>query len=110
MPYRLRRRRQKLDDATDDLKGYRSLFHGPAPEAAFEKTCKAELEALAEWIESCKDERIDESDICVLARTRDDVGEIAEALRGRDFDIVVLQPRKADDRHPRRHNAPGEGP
>ena len=87
-----------LDDATDDLKGYRSLFHGPAPEVAFEKTSKAELEALAEWIESCKDERIDESDICVLARTRDDVGEIAEALRGRDFDVVVLQPRKADDR------------
>ena len=87
-----------LDDATDDLKGYRSLFHGPAPEVAFEKTSKAELEALAEWIESCKDERIDESDICVLARTRDDVGEIAEALRSRDFDVVVLQPRKADDR------------
>ena len=87
-----------LDDATDDLKGYRSLFHGPAPEVAFEKTSKVELEALAEWIESCKDERIDESDICVLARTRDDVGEIAEALRGRDLDVVVLQPRKADDR------------
>ncbi len=87
-----------LDDATDDLKGYRSLFHGPAPEVAFEKTAKAELEALAAWIESCKDERIDESDICVLARTRDDVGEIAGALRGRDLDVVILQPRKADDR------------
>ena len=40
-----------LDDATDDLKGYRSLFHGRAPEIVFEKTSKAEFEALAEWIE-----------------------------------------------------------
>ena len=40
-----------LDDATDDLKGYRSLFHGPAPEIVFVKTSKAEIEALAEWIE-----------------------------------------------------------
>ena len=33
-----------------------------------------------------------------VARTRDDVGEIAGALRGRDLDVVILQPRKADDR------------
>ena len=59
-----------LDDATDDLKGYRSLFHGPAPEIVFEKTSKAEIMALAESDHSRKDERIEESDICVLARTK----------------------------------------
>ena len=87
-----------LDDATDDLKGYRSLFHGPLPEIAFEKTSKAEIEALAEWIESCKDERIEESDVCVLARTKDARDEMADALKDRGYDVVVLQPRKADNR------------
>jgi superfamily I DNA/RNA helicase len=87
-----------LDDATDDLKGYRSLFHGPAPEISFAKTSKAEIDALAEWIESCKDERIEESDICVLARTKDGRDEVADALKERGYDVVVLQPRKADSR------------
>jgi superfamily I DNA/RNA helicase len=87
-----------LDSATDDLKGYRSLFHGPVPQVTFEKNSKVELEALTDWIEACKDERIDESEICVLARTRDDVSEIAEALRGRGYEVVVLQPQKADER------------
>ena len=87
-----------LDDATDDLKGYRSLFHGPAPEIAFKKTSKAEIEALVEWIESCKDEHIEESDICVLARTKDGRDEVADALKERGYDVVVLQPSKADDR------------
>jgi superfamily I DNA/RNA helicase len=87
-----------LDEGAEDLKGYRSLFHGPGPKAVFAKTSRAEMDALTEWIEDCKDERIDESDICVLARTKDDVAEVASALRSREYETVILQPRKPDDR------------
>ena len=44
------------------------------------------------------DERIEESDVCVLARTKDARDEIADALKDRGYDVVALQPRKADDR------------
>lgn len=87
-----------LDESTDDLKGYRSLFHGPVPEVMFAKTSKSEMDELAEWIETCKDEHIEESDICVLARTKDDVADVAKELRARDFETVILQPRTADNR------------
>jgi superfamily I DNA/RNA helicase len=87
-----------LDEALDDLHGYRSLFHGPAPKVVFAKTNRGEFDALKEWIEECRDEGLDESDICVLARRNDDVREIAEMLRSSEYDVVVLQSHKADDR------------
>ena len=59
---------------------------------------KAEIEALAEWIESCKDEHVEESDICIPARTKDARDETADVLKERGYDVVVLQPRKADRR------------
>ena len=87
-----------LDEATDDLQGYRSLFHGPAPEVVFAKSANAEMDALVEWIEACKDEHIDVSDVCVLSRRNDDVRDVAEALKLRGFDTVILQAQRADDR------------
>ena len=74
------------------------LFHGPGPEVVFAKSNKDEMDALVEWIETCKDERIEEADICVLARTNNDVNEVSEALRARDIHTTILQPQKADDR------------
>lgn len=87
-----------LDDSIDDLQGYRSLFHGPAPEVAITGSSGAQLNGLMKWIESCKDERIEEEDICILARTNHLVQGTAVALRSKAYDVVVLQPRKADDR------------
>jgi superfamily I DNA/RNA helicase len=87
-----------LDDATDDLRGYRSLFHGPRPQVVFAKSSKSEFEALHEWIENCKDEGIDESDICVLARRNEDVKDVSETLRATSYGTVLLQSQKADDR------------
>ena len=70
-----------LDEAQDDLRGYRSLFHGPAPRVVFAQTSKGEFDALREWIEECQDDGIDVSDICVLARRNDDVKDIGTRLR-----------------------------
>jgi superfamily I DNA/RNA helicase len=87
-----------LDESVDDLQGYRSLFHGPAPELAITGSSGAQLNALTDWIENCKNERIEEEDICILARTNDIVRGTADALRSKGYDVVVLQRRKADDR------------
>ncbi|WP_445500652.1 hypothetical protein [Microvirga sp. G4-2] len=39
--------------STDDLKGYRSLFHGPQPDIAITSSPEAEMSALVEWIKRC---------------------------------------------------------
>lgn len=87
-----------LDDASDDLKGYRSLFHGPKPELALEPDHSSEMAALISWVRRTIDDGIGENEICVLARTNDLVGKAAEALRAADHKTVLLARKKADDR------------
>jgi superfamily I DNA/RNA helicase len=87
-----------LDEASDDLRGYRSLFHGPAPEVISAKTIAGEMNALAEWIEDCKDDGIDESDICILSRTNPGLKEVGETLRQKGYKTVLIVPNEADNR------------
>ena len=51
-----------LDEFTDDLRGYRSLFHGPKPQVTMTGSSDTQMKALTEWIEDCKNERIEEED------------------------------------------------
>ncbi|MCX4194167.1 UvrD-helicase domain-containing protein [Methylobacterium organophilum] len=87
-----------LDEATDDLKGYRSLFHGPEPKLVATPTVEMGRAELFAWIETCKAEGIDESEICVLARTNDLVRASADALKAKGYGVVMLQRRAPDDR------------
>ncbi|MHC2581231.1 superfamily I DNA/RNA helicase [Bradyrhizobium diazoefficiens] len=87
-----------LDEASDDLRGYRSLFHGPLPEFVPAKTTAGEMNALADWIENCKDEGIDESDICVLSRTNPALKDVGEALKQKGYKTVQVVPGEADNR------------
>ncbi|MBM1170204.1 UvrD-helicase domain-containing protein [Microvirga arabica] len=87
-----------LDESTDDLTGYRSLFHGPKPDIAICSSSEEEMTALIEWIERCKADGIEESEICVLARTNDLVTAAANGLKARGFKVNLLARKKADDR------------
>jgi superfamily I DNA/RNA helicase len=87
-----------LDDSSDDLRGYRSLFHGPEPEVVRAGFSGMQLDALLNWVEDCKNDGIAEEDICVLARTNELVRTTADALRSKGYDVVILQRRTADDR------------
>lgn len=87
-----------LDDATDNLKGYRSLFHGPEPEIAVSSSSDDQIAALVQWIERCKADGIDESEVCVLARTNELVKAAADALKARDLKVSLLARKQADDR------------
>jgi hypothetical protein len=73
-----------LDEFTDDLRGYRSLFHGPKPQVTMTGSSDAQMKALTEWIEDCKNERIEEEDTCILARTHDLVRSAADALHAKE--------------------------
>jgi superfamily I DNA/RNA helicase len=87
-----------LDEASDDLRGYRSLFHGPVPEVIAAKTTSGESNALIEWIEDCKDDGIDESDICVLTRLNAGLKDIGETLKQKGYKTVQIAPGEADNR------------
>jgi hypothetical protein len=39
-----------LDDSSDDLRGYRSLFHGPKPEVVRAGSSGTQLGALVNWV------------------------------------------------------------
>src|ERR1700692_217587 len=69
-----------LDESTDDLRGYRSLFHGPTPDVVLAGSSDQQLSSLIEWIEKCKNERLEEEDICVLAARNDLVKAEREGL------------------------------
>jgi len=58
----------------------------------------AQTKALIEWIEDCKNKRIEEEDICILARPNELVRAAADALQAKGYEVVVLKRRTADDR------------
>jgi superfamily I DNA/RNA helicase len=90
-----------LDESSDDLgylRGYRSLFHGPVPEVVGAKTIAGEMNALTDWIEDCKDDGIDESDICILCRLNTGLKEVGETLKQKGYKTVQIVPGEADNR------------
>ncbi|WP_424753645.1 UvrD-helicase domain-containing protein [Methylobacterium sp.] len=87
-----------LDDGSDDLKGYRSLFHGPEPEMAVVPSSDAGMAALVAWIGRCRDDGIEAGEVCILARTNDLVRSAADALRKQGLPVVTLARKTADDR------------
>jgi superfamily I DNA/RNA helicase len=87
-----------LDDATDDLKGYRSLFHGPHPEIAITPSADQQASALLAWIQACRTDGIEDSEICVLARTNELVRAIADVLKQHEVKTCMLARKQADDR------------
>ncbi|KQP00288.1 UvrD-helicase domain-containing protein [Methylobacterium sp. Leaf91] len=87
-----------LDEAADDLKGYRSLFHGPEPEMSVVRSSEIAMSELVAWIARCRESGIDQGEVCVLGRTNETVRAAAEALRKLGLPVVTLARKTADDR------------
>jgi superfamily I DNA/RNA helicase len=87
-----------LDEGTDNLRGYVSIFHGPTPELVPCKSEAEELKGLAAWIKSQPANKINISDIGVLCSKRDDVERVRDALKSAGIESVLLQAGHADDR------------
>lgn len=87
-----------LDEGTDNLRGYVSLFHGPTPELVPCKSEAQELKGLAAWINAQPANNINISDIGVLCSKRDDVERVRDALKTAGIESVLLQAGHADDR------------
>jgi superfamily I DNA/RNA helicase len=87
-----------LDDGLDSLNGYKSVFHGPAPELVGSDSEENEIASLIAWL--CEIERTgtDLADIGVLVATRNQSDKIALRLEQGGLATVQLKSGQADDR------------
>lgn len=87
-----------LDDGTDTLQGYVSVFRGPRPELASCSSETDELQQLKRWIARTIESGIALSDIGILLNTRAGVERVCQALKEAGLEVVQLLPSRADDR------------
>ena len=87
-----------LDDGTDTLVGYISLFHGPHPELSRYTSEQDELTGLVSWVRKTEELGTQLSDIGILVSTRKSLDQIKDRMNASDIGAVTLQPNKEDDR------------
>ncbi|MEX0328917.1 MAG: UvrD-helicase domain-containing protein [Ruegeria sp.] len=87
-----------LDDGADDERGYRSLFHGPAPEIANTKNQANEFERLGAWVGELENEGFSPKDICIIARDKRTLRLFENHLRSEGIATVEIKRRQAEDR------------
>lgn len=87
-----------LDDGKDDERGYRSLFHGPAPELVNAKDQFGEFQELSNWIRQLEAEDFSYKDICVIARDNRTLRLFENYLQDQGLKCVTVKRRQAEDR------------
>ncbi|MFB7399406.1 UvrD-helicase domain-containing protein [Streptomyces rubiginosohelvolus] len=83
-----------LDDATEDLGGYRSVLGGAKPELTEYPSTVAELTGLAGRVEEWLGEGLKEDEIVVTARTNKLADAAVEALHNAGIKAVRVKPRQ----------------
>jgi superfamily I DNA/RNA helicase len=86
-----------LDEGSDSLAGYTSLFHGPVPELLGCASESDELRAIVAWIERLRLNDIPLPDIGILTATNDQLTLVERALAGARVDYLRLKANEADD-------------
>ena len=86
-----------LDDGIDNLRGYVSLFHGPAPELVACSSEAEEIKGLTAWIKAQPGGKSVLAGIGVLCSRRAEVERVRDALGAAGIDTVLLEAGHADD-------------
>lgn len=87
-----------LDNEPDRLDGFRSLFHGPVPEALHFPSEAEEFEGLLSWIQKTEGLGIDLKNICVIARENSQIKSLKDFLGDKGVESHVLRRKVTDDR------------
>lgn len=82
-----------LDEDTDSLRGYRSLFLGPDPEIVPASSPDEEINGIIDALRALPAD----TSVCVLARTNARVDQIARALENANVSTVRLRDGRSDD-------------
>ncbi len=90
---------EDLDGAADDVRGYRSLFHGPKPKVVCTADRAEEIDTLVAWINGLRSgpDKLPSNSICVIARTGKVLKEFRSELVRRGIDVWAIKRREADD-------------
>ncbi len=89
-----------LDGASDNNKGYHSLYHGPPPEVAGAPDREKEVQTVVDWIDRLERELPDpvkNGSICLIARTKRELEPFRQELQGWDIDVLNIERNQADD-------------
>lgn len=71
-----------LDGNADSLRGYRSLTHGDKPDVIVSSSLSDDLKHIQSILKSLADDGIEPRQVCIAARTNDEVDALAAGLKG----------------------------
>ncbi len=87
-----------LDGGDDDVKGYRSLTRGPAPEVKSFKNIEEEFAGIAAYIENLKKQGVEYENLCLVARTKKILDLYKDYLNEKGIRIYRIKPKDAEER------------
>jgi hypothetical protein len=86
-----------LDGNQDSLRGYRSLTHGDRPDILQSSSQAEDVKIIAETIGQLCNDGMELRQICVTARTNDDVDTLMKGLQAAGLSCLKLEPSTPDD-------------
>lgn len=86
-----------LDGSTDTLRGYRSLTHGDAPDVIPSTSMQDDVANIKSILKQLQDDGMESRQVCITARTNDDVDNVARSLQQAGVDVLKLDTSTPDD-------------
>lgn len=86
-----------LDGNLDSLRGYRSLTHGDRPDVIESLSLMDDIKHIKSILEQLSEDSLEPRQVCVAARTNDDVDLIVEHLKKADVATLRLERATPDD-------------
>lgn len=86
-----------LDGNVDSLKGYRSLTHGDVPDVIASATQNDDLVHIRSILKQLADDGVEPRQVCIVARTNDDLDGIAAGLKRAGIGYLKLERSTPDD-------------
>jgi len=86
-----------LDGNIDTLRGYRSLTHGELPEVLSSSTLRQDVEHILSVLAEGEADGVEARRICIVARTNDDLDDLARTLRQRGVACLKLDHGTMDE-------------
>lgn len=87
-----------LDGGADDQEVYKSLMRGAEPRVETFETFQAEAEAIAEYLQTDREDGVSLRNTCLIARTKSLLDNYSGAIRSADIDTHAIRKDQAEDR------------
>lgn len=86
-----------LDGNAESLRGYHSLTHGDAPDVIKSSSQQEDMTHIQAILKQLHDDGMEPRQVCITARTNDDLDAIARALQQADITCLKLDNSTSDD-------------